>query len=220
MKFRRYYMARFMLAARIRDEKGKQAAKKLRRENRLPAIFYGSGASSLMLTVDSHELDLILAKTTGENVIIGLQIESDKGADSKTVILKELHTHPVKRSHLHADFYEISMDKELTLDITLHFINTPKGVVLGGMLQPIRREITVSCLPDKLVDFIEVDVSGLDIGQSLHIGEITLPEGIISSLDPSLPIATVLAPSVAAAEGAAEEEKAEEAEGKEGASEA
>jgi large subunit ribosomal protein L25 len=219
MKFRRYYMARFTLAARLRDEKGKQAAKKLRNENRLPAIFYGPGTSSVMLTVDSHELSNIIAKTTGENVIIGLQIESDKGADTKTVIIKELHSDPVKRNYLHADFYEISMDKELTLDIALHFINTPVGVVNGGMLQPIRREITVSCLPDKLVDYIEVDVSSLDIGQSLHIGEIILPEGLSSSLDPSLPIATVIAPSVAAAEAATGEGKAEEAEGKEAASE-
>lgn len=212
-------MARFTLAARLRAEKGKQAAKKLRGENRLPAIFYGPGASSMMLTVDSKELSNIIAKTTGENVIIGLQIESDKGADTKTVIIKELHTDPVKRSYLHADFYEISMDKELTLDIALHFINTPVGVVNGGMLQPIRREITVSCLPDKLVDYIEVDVSSLDIGQSLHIGEIILPEGLSSSLDPSLPIASVMAPSVAAAETAGGEGKAEEAEGKEASSE-
>jgi large subunit ribosomal protein L25 len=211
-------MARFTLAARIRDEKGKQAAKRFRRENRLPAIFYGPSASSLMLTVDSHELNNILTKTTGENVIIGLQIESDKGTDSKMVILKDLHSDPVKRNYLHADFHEISMDKELTLDIALHFINTPVGVVNGGMLQPIRREITVSCLPDKLVDFIEVDVSGLDIGQSLHIREIILPDGIKSSLDPNLPIATVMAPSVVAAETAVEGEAAE-AEGKEAASE-
>jgi large subunit ribosomal protein L25 len=202
-------MAQFTLAARVRDEKGKQAAKKFRRENRLPAIFYGQGISSIMLTVDSHELDLILGKKAGENVIIGLQIESGKGIDSKTVILKDLNTHPVSRQHLHADFYEISMDKELTLDIVLHFINTPKGVVNGGMLQPIRRELTVSCLPDKLVDFIEVDVSGLDIGQSLHAGEIVLPEGIKSSLDPDIPVATVMAPSTAAEPG----EGAEKAEG-------
>ena len=213
-------MARFTLAAAIREEKGKQAAKRLRRENKIPAIFYGPGASSLMLTVDSHQLDMIMKKTSGENVIIGLQIESDKGTDSRTVIIKELHSDPVKRNYLHADFYEISMDKELTVDIGLHFINTPKGVVNGGMLQPIRREITVSCLPDKLVEFIQVDVSGLDIGEALHIREITLPDGIKSALDPDLPVVTVVAPSAAAAEPAAGEKKAEEAEGKEAGPEA
>jgi large subunit ribosomal protein L25 len=209
-------MARYTLAARIRSEKGKQAAKKLRRENRIPAIFYGPGAASLMLTVDAHELDMIMKKKTGENVIIGLQIETDKGTDSKTVILKELHSDPVKTDYLHADFYEISMDKELTVDIALHFINTPKGVVNGGMLQPIRREITVSCLPDKLVDFIEVDVSELEIGQSLHIKDVTLPDGIKSLLDLDLTVATVMAPSIAAAEpGAGEEQGEGEAEKKE-----
>ena len=213
-------MAQFTLAARIRDEKGKQAAKKLRRENKIPAVFYGPSAASLMLTVGTHELDMIMKKKTGENVIIGLQIESDKGTESRTVILKELHFDPVKSSYLHADFYEISMDKELTLDIALHFVNTPRGVTNGGMLQPIRREITVSCLPDKLVDFIEVDVSGLDIGQSLHIKEIVLPDGIKTTLDPDLTVATVMAPTVAAAEPAISEEEVEEAEQKEAAPEA
>jgi large subunit ribosomal protein L25 len=214
-------MARYTLAARLRNEKGKEAAKRLRRENRIPAIFYGPGAPSLMLTVDAHELDMIMKKKTGENVIIGLQIETDKGADSRTVILKELHSDPVKNDYLHADFYEISMDKELTVDIALHFINTPKGVTNGGMLQPVRREITVSCLPDKLVDFIEVDVSGLDIGQSFHVGEVTLPDGIKTILDPDLTVATVMAPSLVAAEPAAGEGEGEgEAEKKEAAPEA
>jgi large subunit ribosomal protein L25 len=213
-------MARFTLAAKIRDQKGKQAAKKLRGENQLPAIFYGSGASSMMLTVDYNELNKIITKTSGENVIIGLQIESDKGTDSKIVIIKDLQSDPVKRNYLHADFYEISMDKELEVEIALHFVNVPKGVVNGGMLQPIRREIAVSCLPDKLVDFIEIDVSGLDIGESLHIREITLPGGINSLMDPDLPVVTVMAPSAAAVEAAAGEGKAEAAEGKEKATEA
>jgi large subunit ribosomal protein L25 len=214
-------MARYTLAARVRNEKGKEAAKRLRRENRIPAIFYGPGAASLMLTVDAHELDMIMKKKTGENVIIGLQIETEKGADSRTVILKELHSDPVKNDYLHADFYEISMDKELTVEIALHFINIPKGVTNGGMLQPVRREITVSCLPDKLVDFIEVDVSGLDIGQSFHVGEITLPDGIKTILDPDLTVATVMAPSLVAAEPVAGEGEGEgEAEKKEAAPEA
>jgi large subunit ribosomal protein L25 len=213
-------MARYTLAAKIRTESGKQAAKKLRREKQIPAIFYGPGAASLMLMVDAHELEMIMKKKTGENVIIGLEIETDKGTDSRTVILKELHSDPVKPDFLHADFYEISMDKELTLEIALHFINTPKGVVNGGMLQPIRREITVSCLPDKLVDFIEVDVSGLEIGQSLHIKEISLPDGIKSIQDPDLTVATVMAPAIVATEAAPSEEGEGEAEKKEESSEA
>ncbi len=205
-------MARYTLAAKVRNEKGKQAAKKLRRENRIPAIFYGPGAATLMLTVDAHELDMIMKKKTGENVIIGLQIESDKGTDSRTVILKEMHSDPVKADYLHVDFYEISMDKELTVDIALHFVNTAKGVTNGGMLQPIRRELTVSCLPDKMVDFINVDVSELEIGQSLHIKDITLPEGIKAVQDPELTVVTIMAPTVAAAEPAAVEEEAKEGE--------
>ncbi|MBN1627609.1 MAG: 50S ribosomal protein L25/general stress protein Ctc [Deltaproteobacteria bacterium] len=205
-------MARYTLAAKVRNEKGKQAAKKFRRENRIPAIFYGHGAASLMLTVDEHELDMIMKKKTGENVIIGLEIESDKGADTRTVILKEMHSDPVKADYLHVDFYEISMDKELTVDIALHFVNTAKGVTNGGMLQPIRRELTVSCLPDKIVDFIAVDVSELEIGQSLHVKDITLPDGIKAVQDPELTMVTVMAPTIVAAEPTAVEEEGKEGE--------
>jgi len=195
----------------MRDQKGKEAAKKLRQDNRLPAIFYGPGRDSLMLTVDSHDLDMIMKKSSGENIIIGLQIESDKGTESRNVIMKDLQINPIKRNYLHADFYEISMDKELIVEIPLHFINTPKGVVNGGMLQHVKREITVSCLPDKLVDFIQVDVSGLDIGESLHIREITFPDGIKPTHEPEVTVATVLAPSITAAEVPAEEEEGGEA---------
>ena len=95
-------------------------------------------------------------------------------------MLKELLMDPIKDTCLHADFYEISMDKEITVDIPIRLINTPEGVALGGILQHIRRELTISCMPDKLVDYLELDVADLEIGDSLHIRDIELPEGITS----------------------------------------
>jgi large subunit ribosomal protein L25 len=203
-------MAQYSLTARKRDEKGKQAAKRIRRDNRIPAIFYGPNTDPIMLTVDSSDLGKIMQKTIGENIILRLHIESDNGTDIKRVILKELATDRVNDTYLHADFHEISMDKELTVEVPVQLINTPVGVTNGGILQHVRRNITISCLPDQLMDSINVDVSNLDMGDSLHIGDIKLPEGVTLEDDDKLTVASVIAPSVYAEEEIEEEEEEEE----------
>ncbi len=209
-------MAYYDLAARVRDKKGKEAAKRLRRGKRIPAIFYGPNAGSLMLTVDSSALKTIMNQTAGENIILRLQIESDKGTDTRMVILKELVTDPIKDNYVHVDFHEISMDKKLTVNVPIRLINTPVGVANGGILQHVKREMAISCLPNKLVDFIEVDVSNLNIGDSIHFHDITLPEGITSVEEEKFTVAVVIPPSIAAVEEAVEkkEEEGEEAEEK------
>ena len=209
-------MAYYDLAARVRDKKGKEAAKRLRRGKRIPAIFYGPNAGSLMLTVDSSALKTIMNQTAGENIILRLQIESDKGTDNRMVILKELITDPIKDNYVHVDFHEISMDKKLTVNVPIRLINTPVGVANGGILQHVKREMAISCLPNKLVDFIEVDVSNLNIGDSIHFHDITLPEGITSVEEEKFTVAVVIPPSIAAVEEAVEkkEEEGEEAEEK------
>lgn len=209
-------MAYYDLAARVRDKKGKEAAKRLRRSKRIPAIFYGPNAGSLMLTVDSSALKTIMNQTAGENIILRLQIESDKGTDTRMVILKELVTDPIKDNYVHVDFHEISMDKKLTVNVPIRLINTPVGVANGGILQHVKREMAISCLPNKLVDFIEVDVSNLNIGDSIHFHDITLPEGITSVEEEKFTVAVVIPPSIAAVEEAVEkkEEEGEEAEEK------
>ena len=208
-------MAYYDLAARVREQKGKEAAKKLRKDNKIPAIFYGPNTDSLMLTVDSAVLRTIMNKTAGENIVLRLQIESDKGTDTKMVILKELITDPIKDTYIHVDFHEISMDKKLTVSVPLRLINTPIGVANGGILQHVRREITISCLPDKLVDFIEVDVSKLDIGDSLRFRDIVLPEGITSDEEEKLTVAVVVPPSISAVEEVVEKKEEEAEEGEE-----
>jgi large subunit ribosomal protein L25 len=167
----------------------------------------------VMISVNDSDLKGILRDTSSENIILTLQIESDKGKDVRTVMLKELQAHPFKPILFHADFYEVSMDKELTVDIPIHLVNTPEGVATkGGVLQQIRRELNVSALPSKLVDFIEVDVSGLDIGDAVHAGDLHLPEGIQSNEEDDLTIAVVSAPTVEAEEVAEEEVEEEMAE--------
>ena len=203
-------MAQPTLSARIRERTGKGTARKLRKADQIPAIFYGPGTAPVMISVNDSDLRGILRDTSSENIILTLQIESDKGKDARTVMLKELQAHPFKPIFFHADFYEVSMDKELTVDIPLHLVNTPEGVTKGGVLQQIRRELNVSALPTKLVDFIEVDVSGLDIGDTVHAGDLRMPEGIKSNEEDELTIAVVSAPTVEVEEEVVEEEVEEE----------
>lgn len=196
------------LSAHIRKAKGKEAAKKLRREQQVPAVFYGPGRETVMLAV--HDLDFqgLLRQSAIENAILGLEIETDSGKETRNVMIKEMQMDPIKNLCRHVDFYEISMDKAITIDVPIHLINAPIGVTKGGILQHGRRELTISALPGKLVEFLEMDVSGLDIGQTLHVRDIKLPEGVTTSLDDDQVVAHIAAPAVATEkeEGATEEQ--------------
>jgi len=115
---------------------------------------------------------------------------------------------------VHADFYEISMDKKITVNIPVQLINTPSGVTDGGILQHIRRQLSVTCLPDKLMSSLELDVSGMDIGDSLHIRDINFPEGVSCDDEEHLTVAIVAAPTIV------EEPEEDEETGEEGEEEA
>lgn len=199
-------MDRRMLTASIRETKGKGAARRLRNKNKVPAIFYGPETEPIMLALDYQGLTSLLEKGAGKNAVINLQVQSDRGIDSRKVILKDLMVDSTTDTYLHADFYEISMDKEITVEIPVRLLNTPIGVEQEGILQHIKRELTISCLPDKLVDAIEFDVSGLDIGDSLHVSDIALPEGIKTLDEGHLTVAVIAAPTVIAEETEEEEE--------------
>jgi large subunit ribosomal protein L25 len=194
-----------ILNARTRQSTGKGAARKLRRDNQIPAIFYGPNREPLMLVMDYPALEGIIKLSGGENIILDLTIQSDGETQTWKAILKDLQVDPIKDTYLHADFYEISMDKEITVDLPIQLINTPVGVEEGGILQHVRRELTVSCLPDKLIQAFEVDVSQLDIGDSIHIRDLSLPEGITILDEEDETVAVVAAPTVEPVEVEAEE---------------
>jgi large subunit ribosomal protein L25 len=195
------------LAAQIREERGKGAARRLRENGQIPAVFYGPKTSPVALTVDYPELEVILKKAGSENVILDLVMKSGKGDDKRKTMIKELQVDAISQKPLHADFYEISMDQEITVNVAIHLINTPIGVTNGGIQQQIRRDVTISCLPDKLMEKIDLDVSGLDIGDSYHISDLELPEGVRTDLEGHLTVVTVVAPTM---ESEIEEEILEE----------
>jgi len=204
-------MDQLSLAARVRTEVGKGAARRLRRSDQVPAIFYGPNSQPVMLAVKYLDLKTLLKRASSENVIFQLQIESGQGTENRTVMLKELQSDPIKPVYYHADFYEVSMDKEITLNVPVHLVGTPVGAAKGGILQHVKRELSVSCLPGNLVEFLEVDVAALDMGNAVHVKDIVLPTGMKTSEDGDTTIAVVTAPHVVAekVEEVPEEEKAE-----------
>jgi len=214
-------METIQLSSEIRTQTGKGSARKLRSTDKLPAILYGAETDPVMLTLDCTELRKALQGKSAESVLLNLRIDSGKKGQSKKVMIKEVQRDPVKRDYLHIDLFEISLKKELEVDIPIHLVNTPIGVSEGGILQHVRREVRVSCMPDDLVDKIDVDVSGLDIGESLHIGDISFPSGLKSLEDVDATVLTVVAPTKVeeVEEEEEEEERVEETEGEEPKSE-
>jgi len=208
-------MATMQLNTTIRTKTGKGPARRLRSEGKLPAIFYGPKANPIMLSIDYVQLKKMLKGKSAENIIFDLRIDSGEKGQSKKVMIKEIQRDPVTRDYLHVDLYEIAMEKEIEINIPVYLINTPIGVSKGGILEHTRRELGVSCMPKDLVEKIDIDVSGLDIGQSLHIGDISFPPGLKSTEDASLTIITVVAPITAAEEEEVEEAEGEEIEGEE-----
>lgn len=190
------------LKACIRKESGKGPARRIRKEGLIPAVFYGRGEEAIPLSVNAAGLRKII-KEKGDNVFIKLLIEGQERQE-KLSLIKELQIEPVSRRFRHADFYEIRMDHKLTIDVPLHFTGAPVGVVNGGELQQLKRDLKISCLPSALPDFIEVDVSGLDIGDSLKVQDIKTPEGI-AVLDPG-DVGVVMVAVVKVAVPKAEEE--------------
>ena len=206
------------LTACIRKETGKGPARRFRKKGLTPAVFYGRGEESIPLSVNVTDLSKII-KTKKENIFIKLLIEGEKRLEKLTMI-KELQIEPVSRRFYHADFYEIRMDHKLTVDIPLRFVGTPIGIENGGELQHLKRDMKVSCLPSVLPDFIDVDVSGLDIGASIKIQDLTVPDGV-EVLDPGdVGVAIVAFVKVSVPqEEAVEGEAAAPAEGEEAATE-
>jgi len=167
----------FELEFEPRDQHGKSHNRRLRRHGRVPGVLYGAGRDPRPISLNWNSLMHQMEKEAFYTSIITLK-EGDK---AQPVIVKDVHRHPIKPQILHIDFQRILEDEEITLDVPIHFIGEAqsKGVkIQGGEIQHLLTEIEVSCLPRNLPEFIEVDVSGLELNQLLHLSDIPAPEGV------------------------------------------
>lgn len=207
-------MEKVILKADVRTETGKTAAKNLRAKRIVPANVYKGGSDALSLQVPIDDLAEALQTKAGENVLITLKIAGDgKVVKDKTVLIKEIQREPIRDGILHVDFNEISLTETLKINVPLSSKGEPVGVKAeGGMLEHIMWEVQVECLPTNIPEKLEVDVSGLKLGESLHVKDIIAPEGVKIMNDPELITMIVKAPKVEApkeevvAEGAPEPE--------------
>lgn len=188
-------MERPVLRAEIREGTGKGMARKLRVKGLLPAIFYGPRSKAIPLVIDAKEFAKTLQTEAGENVLIDLDILKDNQSARKVVMVKDLQVDPLKRITLHADFYEVAMDEMVTIEVPIHLVGKPEGTKVGGILEQVRRVIQIQCLPADIPKSIDVEVSSLKIGDSVHVQDINVEKAKILA-DTNFTIATVVPPVV------------------------
>ena len=188
-------METVVLAVEDRQVKSKGDAGRMRRSGKVPAVFYGPGKTGAPICVDAREFRFKLDGLEGSHLI---QLTSPGSAvNEKLALLKEVQRHPVTNAPVHIDFYEVDVNKPIEVTVPLHFIGKAQGVTAGGILQSLRREVTVECLPREIPEFIEVDVSSLALHGSVHISELILPTGAKAVYDTDDPVVTVVSPVVA-----------------------
>lgn len=186
-------MERPVLRAEIREGIGKEKAKKLRAKGLVPAIFYGPRAEAIPLVVDPKDLAKTLQTEAGENVLIELDIRKGDQSDRKVVMMKDIQIDPLQRTTLHTDFYEVTMDEVIIVEVPIHLVGKPEGTKMGGILEQIRRAIEIQCLPGDIPKSIDIDVASLKIGDSIHVQDIQVEKAKIIS-DTNFTIATVVPP--------------------------
>jgi large subunit ribosomal protein L25 len=184
-------MATAQLSARNRPTAGKGAARTLRREGLVPGVIYGHAREPQSLSLDAHELSRLLERISYENTVIELSLD---GAMARTLI-REIQRDPIKRSVLHVDFQELVAGEKVTVNIPIVLTGTAIGVrQSGGILSQIRTELECRVDPANIPNRIEFDVSELNIGRSVHVSELTIPEGVEVLDEPDATVAVVAAP--------------------------
>jgi large subunit ribosomal protein L25 len=186
-------MERMSINVEKREEVGKGAARSLRRKNMIPAVLYRAG-DSLPVQFSKKDLSRFINTTAGEQIMVNLQFGD---GSSRFALMKDYQTDPANGELLHADFFEVSLTEEVEVTVHVTLVGEPIGVRRdGGILQYLLREIEVECLPDKIPGHIEVDISNLEIGQSIRVGDLRPGEGIKVLNDPDEVIINIVAPAV------------------------
>lgn len=170
---------------------GKGPARRTRDEGKIPAIVYGPGEAGQSISVSDKDVKAILNSPNGRNTVVTLDIDGN----TSLAMLKTFDHHALTRKVTHADFYTVKLDRRVEVPVPFLLIGKSKGVAIdGGVLRQIFRTLTVRCTPDKIPAKLEGDVTNLGLGESLHVRDLVLPEGVTVALDPSQTIASVAAP--------------------------
>jgi large subunit ribosomal protein L25 len=167
----------FELVAEFRETQGKGASRRLRHEGKVPAILYGGHAEARALTLSHQKLLIMLDNERFYSTILSLKV----GDQTQAAILKDVQRHPFKNAVVHVDFQRVDENEKIRISIPLHFTGaaiSPGVKSQGGIVSHMRTETEVSCLPKDLPEFIEVDISGLSLNESIHLSQLKIPEGV------------------------------------------
>jgi len=200
-------MAKSELNVETRVRTGKGGSRKVRRDGLVPAVVYGKGIEALNLRLDPKALQQAVATEAGWNTLITLK--GDGPFDGLVVILKDMQIDAIRRDTQHVDFLAIDLKQTLAVMVPVQPIGKAKGVSEGGTLQLVRHELEVHCLPSTIPTSIEIDVTDLDIGDVVHVDEVTFPEGVESQHDVNFTVLTVVGRMAEEVEGADEDELAD-----------
>jgi large subunit ribosomal protein L25 len=163
------------LKAASRARTGSGRLNQMRREGWLPSVIYGRGAENKNLKVDAKTFNEVIARSSSENIIVNLEID---GEGTRLAFLQAIQHDPISGTAVHADFLAIDNKTEITAHIPAHLNGEAPGVKAGGVIEQYVHAIEIVCLPDDLPETLEIDISGLELGDSLHVGEIKYPKGV------------------------------------------
>jgi large subunit ribosomal protein L25 len=194
--------------AQTRSTAGKGSSRSLRREGKIPAILYGSDIENVALSVSNYDMEHLFKKVSYSQALLNLVVENGQSFE-KMVMIKEIQADPVSHQYLHIDFYEVRMDRKITATVPVVLKGTAKGIINGGIVQNIRRELEVECFPADIPKNIIIDISDLDIGDAIHVEDIKLEGDIEIPYDVNFAIVTVVSSKMTEEKPVAEGEEAE-----------
>ncbi len=186
-------MQKVEIQSQYRQEYGKGVARKLRVRGQIPAVLYSKG-TSVALQLNLKEIDRALRSGSGDNTLMTFQVDQGKGVQSHLAILREIQRDPITGTILHVDLFEVSMNEPLILSVPVEIVGTVMGVKDGGILQHTMRELSIRALPALIPDRISVDASTLKIGETIHVRDLSLAEGIEILADPNRVVVSVVPP--------------------------
>jgi large subunit ribosomal protein L25 len=198
-------MSDAILIAQKRTETGDGPAKRLRAGGRVPAVVYGLDAGTVSVSVPARELDHILHSASGGNTLITLKVENK----DQLALARQVHRHPVRGTVLHVDFVRVRADQTIEAEVPIQFVGEAEGVRGGGLFEQSLFSLTVEALPGDIPNAFEHDISALVIGDAIHVGDLTVPAGVVVLQEPDAVVAHISLPR------AAEEEEVVAAEGEE-----
>jgi large subunit ribosomal protein L25 len=193
-------MDRLMISAELRDQHGKGPVNRLRAGGQMPGVIYGTGETPVSVTLNSREFRHMFRGTAGEHALVDVTVGD--GGKVQTVLIQDVQHHPLSGDAIHVDFLRVRMDVKLRTELPISLTGTAVGVKMeGGLLDQNLRTIEVECLPTDLPDDIQIDVSALNIGDSVHVSDVEAPEGVTILTPSDRVVAHVMAPRVVAEAG-------------------